>query len=141
MTELGSQAALFAAWLYNGDEWDWVELHRLASGRGTTDDGVTVGEAARFLCEHPRYSTGLVNKIRKLEAGFKRELYWVDACPSQSGGIYLRNGNKRSIAYAMRLVKGGDAFRAVPIRDWRPEYTDLDLENLQGLPTTDDPVI
>ncbi len=98
--------------------------------------------AAKYLVAHPDYSTGLVDKIRELEQNFLLDEYSVDTCPTEDGSaLHLRGGNKRSIAYVMRLLQGKDIFQPVIIRDWQKSFVREDMENLNGLPTTDDPVI
>lgn len=126
---------------YPSGEWDWVDLYKKILGSYEISSVITVKEVAKYLLENVDYSTPLVDKIRKLEINFNRHEFCVDLCPSKwTEAFYLRGGNKRSIAYGMRLLNG-ESFQKVRVRDWQETWEGRDLENLRGLPTTDEPVI
>ncbi|GAG79336.1 unnamed protein product [marine sediment metagenome] len=83
----------------------------------------------------------IVKSIRKLFKNFNENIFLfsqtnksngIEVCPSKNGqNFYIRNGNKRLIAYAMKLLNREIKFKPIKISDWRNVYTREDVMNLK----------
>ena len=92
---------------------DWVELkNKIVKYFNVDIHQVTVKQVAQYLIDNPNCNSTLINSIRKLYKKFKfnkiSESDKIEICPSIGDNpiskYFLRGGNKRSIAYAMKII-------------------------------------
>lgn len=147
MEEITTEKELYSTIAYHPgpNDADWKKLKWAVQKQiGKEQDDLTIKDIAKFLIKNPDFNKENegVNIIRKLYLCFKIKYFnkssdnGVEASPRKDGkGIYLRGGNKSTIAYAMKLLKNELGFKRVKIWDWRSTYTREDTRNLQHLST------
>lgn len=149
LTKILDKEALFSALAYEVEDWDhdWLPLRdAVLTEKGVERNQQTISLIAQFLLDYPEYGQNdrIVDKIRSLYQCFdtsqlNREP--IEACPSSGNdSISLVGGNKRSIAYAMKVIEGSLDYSPVTVF-WHPTHTRDDLNNQKGQPTTDTPVV
>lgn len=145
-----SKEDLLAAKVYEPSalDTDWIELKAAVQEEmGVTFNDQTVGDIAKYLLKNKEFglNNDVVARARKLYLCFKLAMLNdpepIEACPDKSGvAISLPGGNKRSIAYAMKLLAGEIAYTPVNVL-WHEEYTRDDTNNRMGLETTKSEIV
>lgn len=121
---------------------DWVELKTniVHQYKIVTDCQIAVKDVAQYLLSKGHISNKLTEDIFVIYKSFDYDrLGIIETCPSidssERSTLFLRGGNKRSIAYAMKLLNGEISY--APIQSSHLTYfTRKDDRNLSGLPTT-----
>ena len=105
---------------------------------------ITVADIAKYLIQSKDKTGYPVDKIWEIYDSFDiKKLGEIETCPpccnDCKSQYYLRGGNKRSVAYAMRLIK--DKIEFTPVQASHISYFNRDDDNnLVDLPTTHDPL-
>lgn len=125
-------------------EKDWINLKEETSKFNQIYDihHITVKNIAQYLTKIPKIENKLAKVIIELYEKFDINEFKsepIETCPTlgdcAKSKLFLRGGNKRSIAYAMKLIKDECDFE--PVKSSHLLYfTRLDDNNLAGLPTT-----
>ena len=127
-------------------EKNWIALKKAIEKEiSKSVNDLNVCDVADFLNSHTAFGqhNTEVCRIKKIYNNkswnfetFKNK--GIEVCPLEKGrvGIYLRGGNKSSIALAMKLLKKEARFVPVKVTDRQPTYTPEDSRNLKGLSTS-----
>ena len=108
----------------NWDDFKW----EVQKSGGIQENMQSVRDVANFLNSHSDFwqDKTPVQSIRYFykDTSLKLETFnSVEACPSEDGrNYYLRDGNRRSIAIAMRLLKREIKFVPLKIIDWEDHF-------------------
>jgi len=125
---------------YPGTEQEWIDLKeavRKFLNNSKEVNQETVRDIANFLIERNDYKNSLVDIIKKLENCFnlsyiQGENSQIELCPSDddknTGQFYAQGGNKRLIAYAMKLLKNEFKFQELVIQFY-PKFDRRDKAN------------
>lgn len=114
-------------------EGSWFDLYQKITNLEFDPDKsfIMVEQAAKYITENPRYTNRDVEIIRKRIKDLEFKRFTVEACPSRlanSNRIFLRGGNKRSIAYAIRVMNG-EIYQPIVVCNWSNEFTRLDSKD------------
>lgn len=128
----------------NESEGNWIDLkNKTKSFLNSEKDihHITIKDVATYLIAKEDESSDPVMTILKIYRDFDVEKFGeepIETCPSIKdvpNKLFLRGGNKRSIAYAMKIIQEELDFK--PIKSSHILYfSRLDNNNLAGLPTT-----
>lgn len=127
-------AEIYAPLCVNDDEKEWIDLYDKISGTkyDYASSFLTVKDVANFIIKNPDYSGGIVKIIKDRSENFQFEKFSIEACPSRfdnSKRIFLRGGNKRSIAYAIRILNG-EKFYPIKVCNWINHFERRDTKDM-----------
>jgi hypothetical protein len=125
------------------EDTDWIGLKDRVSEyfQGIYQHHITVKNVAEYLLKKVGKKNPLERNIFELYNNFSIEQFKVEpieTCPTpedNSSQLFLRGGNKKSIAYAMKLLNNELNFENI-VSMHLLYFTRSDNNNLAGLPTT-----
>ena len=124
------------------EDTDWIDLKNKVSEyfHGIDQHHITVKNIAEYLLVGQNGQNALEKDITELFNNFMVDEFKVEpieTCPAlgdNNSKLFLRGGNKSSIAYAMKLLNNDLDFENVTSMHLL-YFTRLDNNNLAGLPT------
>lgn len=126
-----------------GSELGWMALKfAVAFDQSCKEDDLTVRQIAQYLLDHRDFSPTIdpVEGVNNLYQRFDRSKLSIDSrieiCPDKSSNtdFLLQGGNKRSIAYSMRILEGSLIYEPVVVSLY-PVYDRSDAANREGKKT------
>lgn len=123
------------------EDKDWDEIKEAVknySGKKYFEQ--TILCLAKFLLENRGFgqTNDVICRIRKIYDCFSFNSFEqsIEICmPEYDTGYFLRAGNKRSVAYAMKLEKKEINYLPILILDYKNYFEPRDTYNLKGLDT------
>lgn len=128
------------------DDKDWITLkNEVKKYSGKEPEEQTVKDLAEFLIDKPDYHDkncdDLLGRVGKLGKCFKMEKFQepdsiIEVCPDNNNEsqFFIQGGNKRSIAYAMKIFKKELTYQPLTV-DFYPVFCRYDRANRTGAET------